>query len=645
MFGSRRDEISERIRRARAKRDAAWQLPGGATTGWRDKAEQAIAYWLGFQQQDWRAPDRARVTIKNAIRPNAEIMIAAMTSERYRYVGEGRGSTANDDLARVAAEVASYEEAEMNVAAQDEPLCRDLYIFGYGCGLAAWAWGDPGTDAEVARVLSDYGLGAGELVHTREGTVEHHAYPQAMGDGLMAQAPGPDGMPGGSPVTEIVNADWRVKRAAAKSDPVWEHLPSTDVWFDPLERNLNALSHSRFVCWREWKTEDELKRDGRNKLRGVSFSARARDDYFEWFQPTSDGEPVVEVVYYCGEDPENPDRTVLSVRVNDGNDEIRRSEWLYGYLPVMVIADVPAPGQLYPDSRVFQCIQHQDRLNRAETDLEIHRGRADRVAFTRQGVFDEKAQRAYRRGEPLELIQLQMAKNDDIRSAVYFPEIPQIQIDLYNAREQAKQDIREILSVTDYMAGQFPDRRRQATEVNALMSSSGVRGKSVGERWRAFRVTRALRVLHIIRDNLPPDVSRRYMWMDDEGQRQWARYTQQTLSGEYAIRIEVVQDSFSSPFEQADKWLALLRELAPFMAQVNPATGGPWVNLNPILMKIAYAWGLERPQEIIPQAPIVPPAAAPAPPGAEPGMGAEMAGAGGVDPAMLQMIMGGLGQA
>lgn len=644
MFGSRRDEISERIRRARAKRDAAWQLPNGETDGWRDKAEQAIAYWLGLQQSDWRRSPRTRVTIKNCIRPNAEIMIAAMTSERYRYVGEGRGSTGNDDLARTAAEVASYEEAEMNMAAQDEPLCRDLYLFGYGAGLATWAWGDPGTDTEVARVLADYGLGEGELVHTRDGVVEHHAYPMAMGDGLMSEAPVAGG---GSPVTEIVNADWRVKRAAAKSDPVWEHIPSTDVWFDPLERNLNALGHSRFVCWREWKTEDDLKRDGRNKLQGVSLQGRARDDYFEWFEPTSDGEKVVEVVYYCGEDPENPDRSILSVRVNDGNDEIRRSEWLYGYLPVMVIADSAAPGQLYPDSRVFQCIQHQDRLNRAETDLEIHRGRADRVAFTRNGVFDEKAQRAYRRGEPLELISLQLSKNDDVRGAVYFPEIPPIQIDLYNAREQAKQDIREILSVTDYMAGQYPDRRRQATEVNALMSSSGVRGKSMGERWRAFRVTRALRILHIIRDNLPSDVSRRYMWMDDEGQKQWTRYTQQTLSGEYSIRIEVVQDSFSSPLEQADKWLSLLRELAPLMAQVNPATGGPWVNLNPILMKIAYAWGLERPQEIIPQAPSIAPQALQQAPGGAGAPGAEMAGAGapaGVDPAMLQMIMGGLAQ-
>lgn len=586
------DKIDKRIQEAVAAKAAAKKLR--TTSAWSDMDERAMMYYLGAQHENWKSAIDYDYVVKNVIGPSVNIMIDALVSEIVKAVGYGRYSGESQDIAQAAANILNHELSSLSPEEADRKLLLDRYCCGFCAQLITWRFSDTGTDAKLMKAEAKRGLAPGEFFVGNDNEVYHR---DEMGE------------------TRIDSPTALERQIAVEEGPVLEVIPAVDVFFDPMETDLNALRRSRFIVWREYFTRDELVLDKRNDSSKIGKEGAAylgRQEYLSAFRDSGPDAPErIEVWYYVGEDPEDNNKWVMSVRVNGGKDELRSAEWPYSYFPLIIEADIAPAGALYPISLVNDCIPHQDEINSCETDRHYHRNRAIPIILYSKSDLQQDSIDAIKRARYNKWVGIDKRSQRTWDEMVREFQVTTPSPELYAAEGGHEQSIRDILGVTEMMLGRAPDRRVTATYTMSVAQQAGIRPRALARRWRDYRKRRYQRLLLVIRDNQRMGIPRPYMFLDDAGNRAWSQYLSDQLAGDYDVSIEVVDDSFEAPQAQLMKWMQFLDIYLKVCAAgtpdpktgravlANPATGGPyWNNPTGVLRRIAQAFGIDTPQEL-----------------------------------------------
>lgn len=598
------DEIALRIDRAVERRKADGTLSDAEKSeNWLgdDRYERNLEYYLGHQY-DWREDGRQMV-IHNALKPNVDILVSSMSAAPSRIRAYPRMQDAIEQ-AEYVPRVLQYEYDRLAVNDEVEKARVDLRIFGWAAIVVGWEFEEVNADQRIANLEAKYGLAPGrfEFRETPDGHEIWHVSTDPF-SGLSVES-------------RITDADAEVRSVTVKDDVVVKHIPALNIFFDPIESDIRKLKESRYIVWREYLTPEQVKRDKRNDK---DAHLPVSKDVSPYVERDINQEEMVEVWYYLGENPENPDERLLSVRVGDGYDIIlREAEWPYDFeYPFAIISNRPDPGRVYPMSDIDHCIHDQDEINNSLTDLITHRRRWDRILFANADVFDEDTLERYKYAVDGEIIPLRPGSQSDMSRLFYTIPTAQLQQEAYITGSQAENRIRMKLGVTEYQQGIFPDTKRLATEVVQLSSEAATRARDAAEADRKFRTTIVQLMLDNLIANADPERRRQYSFLGEYGQQVWDAYSIEDIRGDFDCDVQVVDTSQG----EIAKLMQMVSILTQFTAAgVNPQTGqlmfpdadgSPIIkNVKPIVEQLVLAMGWDRLSELTQP----PPAAAMMPP-------------------------------
>lgn len=563
------DEISRRVLRAIAKRDEEWNLftsqEGNVFESWATKDVRNLCYYLGYQRPDYYLPSAEPFIVDNIIKRCADVRISALAQAPsririYPKVAEARVR------AMKAQQIGQHEWDTCGIPEEWDAVRRDKMIFGFGVLMLAWRF----KEVEDEEALIDEEIARGDTPG---------AYVERMGDGAIPRIVhmGYNPETGETEERVVGSVDSELKAVTLHDDLFVRSISATNVFFDPLETDIRTMRNSRYICWREYKTYQELEDDpdvDKDILEAAQFApAEQMLSTAAGIEPSEDAEDVLEVYYYLGTDPDDPDTTLLQMRCGTNHNDILKSvEWPFLFWPFVVRAERPVPGMVYPPSIVDECIADQDDVNDCLTEQYLHRKRFRDITYVdSDAIADGAFKNRVRMATWGEFVPVRRPTNASrISDAFYSPDTPNIPLDIYRPGREAAERIRVKFGVTEYQFGLFPSSAKSPTESMNYMNQASVRAKDDADEDRKAR-TRAVRLLmQTVVGNAKGSVPRSYAFLGEGGNKNWGEYSIEDLKGDFDIQIESVDNSS----DQLGKIVGLSQALMQYTeAGRNPQTG------------------------------------------------------------------------
>lgn len=158
-----------------------------------------------------------------------------------------------------------------------------------------------------------------------------------------------------------------------------------------------------------------------------------------------------------------------------------------GDVPLKVVEDVPVlpivqmgnyriPNSPYHMGELEQLWDIQQELNKARTQMTVHRARNAQKFLAQKGTIDPDAREALKSQVVNEVVEVDTngAPLDNIISPA---QVPGLSADVYNVSEILERDIYEISGVSEYLRGGTPTVRRTATEATIIEGASNVKSQ------------------------------------------------------------------------------------------------------------------------------------------------------------------------
>lgn len=269
---------------------------------------------------------------------------------------------------------------------------------------------------------------------------------------------------------------------------------------------------------------------------------------------------------------------------------------------------------------LIQTEHQQQEINEAAGQLATHRRRANRVFITAPEAFSKNAEKALEAGEDGAVIHTKGGLEPS--RALFVPQFPQLQPEVYNSRDIALQDMRSLHGVNQYEQGMAPTKRMTQAEVAAVQAAGGALQKEMQQRYEAFYADILSKVFALMQQYA--DRTRELPIYDPNEPEKiigWGPWSKEQIQGKYHFSVVVGSTMQGHISGQVEEKGFLLQSLQPY------AQAGQ-INSQPLIKQLLRAMPEIRDvDEIVSPQPMLPPGM--------PGQPPEGGDASGGAPAML----------
>lgn len=204
-----------------------------------------------------------------------------------------------------------------------------------------------------------------------------------------------------------------------------------------------------------------------------------------------------------------------------------------------------------------------------------------------EDVFTDEGKKALASSEYGEIVSI--ARGSDVHNVTPMtpPELP---AEAFDMNDRIDNEIREATGVNELMRGLFPDRKRTATETNAVMSSSDARQSEKRNTLEKFHVEIAKRILTLMQKFY--DQPRMARFVDASlGNVPW-EFTGDKLIGQFSMKVNLSPREAHTRDSMKQEATVALNILGPF-AQPGPDGKAP-IDTNTLLQWFMRKYGFSR---------------------------------------------------
>lgn len=434
-----------------------------------------------------------------------------------------------------------------------------------------------------------------------------------------------------------------------------------DVWLDPTS---DGVHNARWVCHRLRFTREELKQAGYSNIDedNVTYGAFHRLD-----DETKEGKRS-----YIREGMDGTDYAVIyefydlvekyKVVFADGGDAPLQFIEDLPVVPIVQMGNYRIPSSPYHIGDLEQLWEIQQELNKTRSHMIQHRARNVQKFAAREGKLGKDAIEALKSPTVNEVVYI---KGDEPIENILHPlQVPNLTGDVYNVSEIMQRDIYEISGVNEYLRGATPNIRRTATEASIIEGASNVKSQfKLRQAEKAAQKVGTL-LLGFAADVYPQtDYEEMQLYLTGRDAELVLRNTPeedrvdefgepldleagsfdavispspQIWQGTYEVLVEASSTELRNPVMREQKYRSMVMDLLgalPVLAQQ-----GVTVDMRKLLMLWFEAAGIDDVDGLLGGA--LPPQPEMAPEGAEGADPLAMLAEAGIDPAMLEGILG-----
>jgi len=252
-----------------------------------------------------------------------------------------------------------------------------------------------------------------------------------------------------------------------------DRISPWDIWIDEY---ATGIHDARWIAHRIWKTQREVKDDGRYTIPpGFIFADRqtasaddeGRADRTNITQ--ADDDQWVELIEFY----DVTDRIMYAFPRNSAESDMPWQVLETVELPIVQLPNYELDNSPWHMGDLEQISKLQSELNKTRSELMTHRRRNVAKLAMKKGAVGDSAKAALKSPIVNEIVEIDTQEQ---LSSVFMPiNMPPITADNYGASAEIKDDIREITGITEYQRGIAPEITRTATEASIMDASANVK--------------------------------------------------------------------------------------------------------------------------------------------------------------------------
>lgn len=431
---------------------------------------RAIELYEGKHYGKKKQSRREEMIVVNRLKPAVEIQVAQISFNypEFFLVPESQEHEAAEPIARDAL---TYEWRRHQMQTETKRCLRDCLIGGLGVAYTGWMFTTRDWDGEEERVTE--GLRPPVVGEEADTTPSRFALEEEPVDRLMID----------------------------QDNPFTRRIPPLDWWTDP---EVDAvMENAAFVGYTERVPLLRLKADPRlsgvGKLKGSPVDEEPSDgsDYRE-DDPDFDRDSYPKdllraTIHHYWEIR----RRIHVIMADETHEELLTEAWPHehDHYPFAVLRVPGWEDRPYPRPPLLEVEHPQLEINQGRSLLSMQQ-RAATPKYQTSARLTEANRAQLRSEKTFGIVEL-----EDPGGSVEPIKHPGIPPEIFATEQTASADIRQLMGLDEYAAGQSPGKRVTEGEVAAITQSQGARAQAMRQEYEMFVSRLAGQVLSLLQQN------------------------------------------------------------------------------------------------------------------------------------------------